>query len=308
MLLYQVIEIFLGSTRHSSIKSMYEQSKKYSYQELIDYFKYEYLSQDIINKKINEFVDLSKGNLIIDEIILLKSKSNGHKFVKKRYKSSGGHVVPGVSIVLLVWTNGEVRIPLRFRLQMNGEKHTESALNLMSWFRNKISKRINYITFDAGFSSEKILKRIEDYGWCFVTRIPKTRKFNNKQAKKAHRGGYYTKVGYVSGIKVKVVRRESKFYISNRLGLLAKKIESIYSDRSIIEEVFRILKQECHWSRCQLREYRDYENYYTVGIMSFICLEYMRIKDYGRTIYKIRKDILLGQLNIPIFDLEYLSA
>ena len=120
-------------------------------------------------------IDFKKGYLEFDEIILSKSKNGTVNFVKRRYKSTGGYIVPGVSIVLLVWTDVNLRVPIRFRIQTNKEKHTNSALTLLSWFRNKICRKIKYVTFDAGFACELILKRIDSYGWCFVTRVPKTR-------------------------------------------------------------------------------------------------------------------------------------
>lgn len=100
MTLYHTLEVFLARMKHSLIYSLWEQTKTCSYQDLIDFFDYEYLYQDDIKSRLNDEIDLSKGNLSFDEIVLLKSKTKGHKFVKKRYKSAGGHVVPGVSIVL----------------------------------------------------------------------------------------------------------------------------------------------------------------------------------------------------------------
>jgi len=269
------------------------------YQELIRFFKEVYLNQDLILEVKDSLFDVKDGYLILDEIVLSKSKTGKHKFVKKRYKSAGGYIVPGVSIVVLVWTNGKIRVPLRFRIQLNGEKHTDSALYLMSWYRNKISKRIRFATFDSAFASEKVLKRLTDYGWFFVTRVPKTRLFNKKQIKKAHRGGYFSKIGFMKELKVKAVRRRDKFYITNRLGITSQRIEEIYQERAIIEEIFRVLKQECHWSRCQLREHQHYENYYLIGIISFMTLEYFRLQGLGDTIYRIRRDVDLGHVKIP---------
>lgn len=114
MKLYQIIEIFISGMKHSSLYSLWEQTQTCSYQELIDFFNKEYLSQDEIKSLCNNKIDFKEGNLCFDEIVLSKSNTKGHEFVKKRYKSAGGYVVPGVSIVLLVWTNGVIRIPLRF--------------------------------------------------------------------------------------------------------------------------------------------------------------------------------------------------
>jgi hypothetical protein len=305
MKLYQVIDGFIHSYSHSSIYSICQQVKNLSYQELTDFFKKEYLSQELINEVKEKLFIISSGYLMFDEIVLSKSKQGVTNFVKRRYKSTEGYVVPGVSIVVLVWTDGNLRIPVRFRIQINGEKATSSALHLLSWYRNKISRQIYYVAFDSGFASKNVFKRLNDYGWCFVTRLPKSRQFNGKKIFKTHRGGYWNKIGILSdGTKVKAVRRKDKFYITNRINLPAKKIEEMYRKRAIIEEVFRVLKQECHWSRCQLRDYKAYENYYIIGILSFLCLEYMRIKGFGHTIYRIHRNVLFSHLNCPIADFK----
>lgn len=297
MKFYQIIDSFVQSTSHSSIYSICEQTESVRYQELIDFFNKEYLSQDIILASKDKLFQANEGYIVLDEIVILKSKNNKSKFVKRRYKSTGGYVTPGISIVLLVWTDGIVRLPIRFRLQKNGEKHTESLLQLLSWFRNKVSKKIKYVLFDSGFSCYKVLKRVDDYGWCFVTRIPKTRLFDGKKIFKAHKGGFWNKVGYIKDLfKVKAVRDKDKFYITNRFSLTRYEIIDIYGKRAVIEEIFRVLKQECQWSRCQLRSHQAYEKFYTIGILTFIYLEYMITQGFGDTIYRIRRNILFHQL------------
>lgn len=309
MLLYQVLDSFLASASHSSLYSIWEQTQTISYQELIGFFKNEYIEKEDLNKYKDKIFNAKEGYLELDEIVLAKSKKDSNDFIIRRRKSAGGYIVNSVSIVLLIWTNGEIRVPIRLRISKKGESVSQSLLYLIGCYRNKISKKIRYIVFDSAFSSAKVLTRINDYGWCFVSRIAKTRKFEGKQVYKAHKGGYFTKVGYINvNFKVKVVRREDKFYITNRILLSSKEIVEKYSTRAIIEEVFRILKQACHWDHCQLREYEDYERYYVMGCFCFMVLEYMRIEGFGDTIYKIRKGLLSGHVYPPIDEIERLLA
>jgi hypothetical protein len=305
MKLYQVIDGFIHSLSNSSLLSITNQVENLDYQELTAFFKEEYLTQDILNSSKEVLFSDNSGKLMFDEIVLSKSKRGITKFVKRRYKSTGGYIVPGVSIILLVWVQGDLRFPIRFKLRNNNEMISESTLELLSWFRNKVKKKPESIVFDSGFPSYKILKRIKDYGWTYVCRIPKTRKFNGKQIWKAQPRGYWNEVGYLSkGLKVKAVRRKNKFYITNRLTLKANDIVKIYSQRAIIEEVFRVLKQECHWSKCHLTNEKAYERFYIVGILCFICLEYNRINLFNQTIYKIRRQVIFGQLDVCIPDFD----
>lgn len=305
MKLYQVIDAFIHSLSNSSLFSISKQVENVSYQQLTEFFKQEYLTQDLINKSKEMLFSDNKGKLMFDEIVLSKSKRGVTKFVKRRYKSAGGYIVPGVSIILLVWVQGDLRFPIRFKIRHNDEMITESTLNLLSWFRNKVKKRPESIVFDSGFPSYRILKRINDYGWCYVCRIPKTRKFNGKQIWRAQPRGYWNQVGNLEkGLRVKAVRRKNKFYITNRLSLEAKEIVEIYRQRAVIEEVFRVLKQECHWSKCHLTDDKAYERFYIIGILCFICLEYNRINHFQQTIYKIRRRSIFDHVDIPIPDFD----
>jgi hypothetical protein len=305
MKLYQVINGFIHSLSNSSLLSITNQVENMNYQELTAFFKEEYLTQDIINSSKEVLFSDNSGKLMFDEIVLLKSKRGTTKIVKRRYKSTGGYIVPGVSIILLVWVQGDLRFPIRFKLRNNDENITESTLELLSWFRNKVKKKPESIVFDSGFPSYKILKRINDYGWTYVCRIPKSRKFNGKQIWKNQPRGYWNEIGYLSkGLKVKAVRRKNKFYITNRLTLKANDIVKIYSQRAIIEEIFRVLKQECHWSKCHLTDEKAYERFYIVGILCFISLEYNRINTFNQTIYKIRRQAIFNHLDVYIPDFD----
>jgi hypothetical protein len=305
MKLYQVIDGFIHSLSNSSLLSITEQVENMNYQELTAFFKEEYLTQDIINSSKEVLFADNSGKLMFDEIVLAKSKRGITGIVKRRYKSTGGYIVPGVSIILLVWVQGDLRFPIRFKLRHNDENISESTLELLSWFRNKVKKKPESIVFDSGFPSYKILKRISDYGWTYVCRIPKSRRFNGKQIWKAQPRGYWNQVGVLSkGLKVKAVRRRNKFYITNRLTLKANDIVKIYSQRAIIEEVFRVLKQECHWSKCHLTNEAAYERFYIVGILCFISLEYNRINTFKQTIYKIRRQAIFGHLDVYIPDFD----
>jgi hypothetical protein len=165
MLLYQVLDSFLGSASHSSLFSIWEQTQSCSYHDLIDFFKKEYIEADDLNDYKDKLFKAEEGYLELDEIVLGKSKKDSDDFIIRRRKSAGGYIVNSVSIVLLIWTNGKIRVPIRLRIRKKDETVSESLLYLIGWYRNKISKKIKYITFDAGFSSAKVLTRINDYGY-----------------------------------------------------------------------------------------------------------------------------------------------
>ncbi len=68
-----------------------------------------------------------------------------------------------------------------------------------------------YVLFDAWYPSKALLKRIRDYGWYFVYRLKKNRRFNGHAVRRHWRHPYWADVGWLSGgLKVLVVRHGKK--------------------------------------------------------------------------------------------------
>jgi hypothetical protein len=89
--------------------------------------------------------------------------------------------VYGLSLVLLVGTNGTLRIPLSMRLWRRGGPSTyELALEWLSSARHRLRCRPASVLFDAWYPSRCLLKRMRDDGWFFVCRLKKHRRFNGQ--------------------------------------------------------------------------------------------------------------------------------
>jgi hypothetical protein len=88
------------------------------------------------------------------------------------WSSKRNKAVYGVSVVLLVWTDGQLRIPLGFRVwQKGGPSKFDLALELLSYARNRLKCKPQFVLFDSWYPSKALLKRIGDYGWYFVCRL-----------------------------------------------------------------------------------------------------------------------------------------
>ena len=307
MTLYQIISLFVRCISNTSLSDWKRKFPEVDYQMLTDFFKQNFNPQELIKQSWSRLFSLMEGWLILDEIVLEKSKKGKLKLVKRRYKSAGGYITPGISIVLLLWTNGSIRIPLRFHIWRPTEgSHTEAAMKLLSWFRNSVKVKPLCVLFDAGFCNQKFLKRLDDYGWCFVCRLPKTRLFNGIPIWRFKKQGYWNDIGYLnSGLKVKAVRIKDKFYITNKVSLSRERIIEWYGKRAEIEEVFKILKHICHWKGCRFRDDNKYERFLSVGVVTFMCWEKARTEhQIPITIHKLRRNVMFDNYDLHIPDLD----
>lgn len=230
------------------------------------------------------------GYLIIDDTVIGKPFSKAVEGLSWVYDSSQKKTVWGYSVVVLVWTDGNLRIPLAFRLWRKGETtKTLLALELLSYARNRLKLKPEFVLFDSWYASKKILKRIRDYGWFFVTQLKKNRLFNSEQVREYKKHPYWREVGYLTGsLKVVVVRNGKKYYTTNRLTLERKELLFHYSHRQSIEEVIKVLKSKLMIKDCQSRSRAAQEHHFALCMTAYIVCE-RESKELGITIYKLKR-------------------
>ena len=120
---------------------------------------------------------------------------------------------------------------------------------------------------------------------------------------------YWGSVGFLKGeLAVVVYRHGGKFFASSDLDLTRDQVRGLYSSRTGIEEVFRVLKQECGWQGVQARQVRSYRTQLSLGVLGFLWLESLA-KARRCSVYKLRRRLISGRLQLLEADaLEFLNA
>jgi putative transposase len=256
--------------------------------------------QTLLELAIRPLCVWERGYLILDDTVLPKPFATAIEGLAWVFSSQEHKPVYGLSVVLLVWTNGALRIPLSMRLwHKGGPSKYVLALELLSYARNRLRCRPTYVLFDAWYPSRPLLKRVRDYGWYFVCRLKKNRRFNGQAVRQHRRHPYWAEIGWLSGgLKVLLVRHGKKYYATNRLTLTAVEVRQLYRIRAQIEEVIRVCKDQLSLAGCQARSERAQVHHVTCCLVAFCVLERER-HDRGTTIYKLTHQ-LSGQGRIVI--------
>ena len=207
----------------------------------------------LLNLALRALFTVAGGVLIVDDTVIEKPYARLLGEAAWGWSSQQRKVVFGVSVVLLVWTDGQVRIPLAFRLwHKGGPSKFDLALELLSYARNRLRCKPQFVLFDSWYPSKKLLKRMRDYGWYFVCQRKKNRSFEGRALHAYLQQPYWHAVGALSGgLKVLVVRYRRKYYATNRLSLSAKEVRTLYRKRQEVEEVIRVLKSQRNLEACQ---------------------------------------------------------
>jgi putative transposase len=249
---------------------------------------------------------LRGGYLIIDDTVL--EKPYGKEFEQASYvfSSTKGKAVFGYSIVLLIWTDGTRRIILGERIyKKGGATKIELALEMFSDARNRLKIKPEFVLFDSWYTSKKLLKRLKDYGWYFVTRLRKNRSLNGQKLSKYRLNPYWTEIGFLTGgIKVCVVKNANQYFATNRLSISRCEILKIYEMRQQIEEVNKALKH-CSLADCQMRSIKAQANHLAMCIFAYTLIE-KESRRIGLGFYKCRLLFISGERQLANSYLERL--
>jgi hypothetical protein len=202
----------------------------------------------------------------------------------------------GYKILLFLWECPLGRIPLGFALWHKGTKPlNDLTLEGLSLLRNHYPLKPEAVLADGAFSTDKLLKRLEGYGWATVMRCKRDRKFAGQRLDKAIARGYGSLQDRLkNGVKVKVFRRKSRFFVCNRMTWNMQKAIALYKRCWKIEETFRALKTCLSLNGCKQHNMSSQTLYLFMVFLLFANLEIVS----NQSIYKTAQAVISGQISL----------
>jgi DDE family transposase len=309
MLVWRYLTALLYYRTSASCVAFAEALQSVSHDRLTRMLQADWSGQRLLERAIRILFVWERGYLVLDDTVLPKPFATAMEGLAWVFSSQERRPVYGFSLVLLVWTDGTLRIPLGIRLwHKGGPSKYALALELLSLARNRLRCRPAYVLFDAWYPSKAVLKRIRDYGWYFVCRLKKNRRFNGHAVRHHRRHPYWAESGWLTGgLKVLVVRHGAKYYATNRLTLPAAEVRRLYRIRAQIEEVIRVCKDQLGLSGCQARSQRAQRHHVTCCLVAFCVLERER-HERALSIYQLKRQLSFQGYSLPLPALERLRS
>lgn len=237
--------------------------KKYSWKKLL---------QILVDTK-----ELAQGYLIIDETDIDKSFAEKIQGLSWIFSHRKNKYIYGYHVVVIAWTNTNVTIPLAWKIYRkdSGKTKIDLAIELITYCLFTLRIQPKAWLFDSFYASERILKFLINHQQVFHSQLPKNRTLDHIALKDINYGRpYWTKGGVIKGsIHVQVVRNRRKYYVTNISGMERKEQLATYKIRWKIEEIFRFVKQELGFERCQTRSLQGQNNHFGICFLLYAHLQ-----------------------------------
>src|ERR1041384_3660814 len=224
------------------------------------------------------------------------------------WSSTHARVLRGHQVVLLIWTDGRVRVPLGLRLwKKGGASKVELAAQLLREAERR-GMRPEYVLFDSWYAAASLLHLLARMQWKYVARLKSNRLFERQAVRERWPHRYGRAVGRLRKVshEVVVVKDGRRYFVSNDCELSSSELKRHYRVRQQIEEVFRLLKQEFGWGGASPQKARAQAAHLHLGLYA-LCLSEQSALKKGQTIYSFKRDLFRLPIPEHLPQLENLS-
>ena len=267
-----------------------------------------YSFKTILSTLLNNHI-LSSGYLIIDETEVDKSFAEKIPCLGWLWSHRQNKYIFGLQLVVVCWTNGKVTIPVAWKIYQKDSGKTKITLaqELIRYCLFTLRIKPKAWLFDSFYASEALLKYLINHDQLFFSQLPKNRKFNQLSLSEMNKGRpYWQETGVIKGgIRVQVVKNRRKYYVTNSIGLERTEQLKTYKIRWQIEEVFRFVKHELGFEKCQSTSLVGQNTHFGTCFYLYATLqdiaEKTQMTDYAVKLKATLDDNFVKQLTLPTF-------
>jgi putative transposase len=260
-------------------------------------------------------VTLGGGVLVIDDATLDKPHARRIELVTRHWSGKHRRVVRGINLITLLWTDGDRKIPVDYRLYDKADGRTKNDhFWEMIWIAKGRGFAPRLVLFDGWYASLENLKQVRDLGWHWQTRLKHNRKVNPdgrgaialSQAELSAAGTVIHLVGYglVRVFKLVAPDGDIEYRATSDLGIEPMQLQQFAEWSFAIENYHRDLKQTCGVERSQARSARAQRNHIGLALRAFLRLEW-HFFTTGVSCYEAKQRIVRyavrGYLREPLY-------
>ncbi len=268
--------------------------------------------------EVKEYVRRDSGYLVVDDTTLDKPYAKQMDLVYYHWSGKHHRVVPGITMVTLLWTDGETLIPVDFRIydpDRDGKTKNDHFLDMLQVAKDR-GFQPESVLFDSWYSSIENLKTIRRHGWHWLTRLKKNRLVNPDRTGNVQihtiaippegRIVHLKAYGFVKVFRKEDPDGEEDFWATDVLDLEEERREQLAKTAWTIESFHRGMKQFCGVEKCQARKAQSQRTHILMAVRAFIRLEFNRIKtgmSWFEAKAQIHREAIRAYIANPLFSM-----
>jgi hypothetical protein len=241
-----------------------------------------------------DLVVKNSGYLVGDDTLLSKKYSQLNELARRQYSGNTHGLEMGISLVNLLWTDGEKFIPVDYRVYQreNDDKTKNDHFQEMLLRAKQRGFEPLYVLMDCWYASIDNLKLItRKLGWHFICNLKANRQVSvsqgsymaiadlslaERQVRKVWLKGY----GWVLVCKLVDTNGDITYLATDDLGLMDyDEFAGHFENRWKIEEFHRGIKQTTGIEKCYSIKAMSQETHIFAAFTAFIKLEIKRIQE-----------------------------
>ncbi len=230
-------------------------------------------------------VNKADGVLVLDDSTLDKPYARDIALVGRHWSGKHHAVVQGISLVSLLWTDGDRHIPCDYRIFHKPEGLTKND-HFRAMIRTAHQRGFHprCVLFDGWYSSLDNLKLLRGFGWMWLTRLKANRLVNKdrqgpRPLSRTEIAAWGTEVwltgyGLVKVFKIVAPDGDIGYWATSDLAMTELTRQQYAEFSWTIENYHRGIKQCTEVERCQARSAVAQRNHIGLALRAFLRLEY----------------------------------
>ena len=235
------------------------------------------------------------GYLVADDTLLSKKYSQCNELAKKQYSGDSHGLEMGISLVNLLWTDGEKFIPVDYRVYQkeNDDKTKNDHFREMLLRAKQRGFMPLYVLMDCWYASIDNLKLItRKVEWHFICNLKSNRQVNLSQGSymaiadldltdKQVRKVWLKEYGFVLVCKIVDANGDVTYLATDDLSLTDyETLTGHFQHRWKIEEFHRGIKQTTGIEKCYSTRAVSQKTHIFAAFTAFVKLEARRLKEH----------------------------
>lgn len=278
---------------------------------------------DALWEEAQMMVERKSGTLVLDDSTLDKPYANAMELVSWHWSGKHGRVVKGINLLTMLWTDGEAKIPVDYRIYNKDEDGLTKNDHFRAMVRQARERGIlpALVAFDSWYASLDNLKLLRKLKWRWFCRLPKDRLVDpdgngNRQIQTieipyagrcTHLKGY----GWVKVFRTAAKNGDAEFWATSDLDMTMAHAAEHALDAWQIEVFHRGLKQHTGIEKSQHRNATPQRNHIGLALRAFLRLEAHRLRtglSWFEMQARIIRDAVRAYLSDPQYTLAYSTA